>query len=148
MSAELKRLKSISEIPEHLSEGEAAEFYATHDWSEVWDHLEPLDEPIDLAPNLRQQIRRRRETTEREGIEIVPQVSLPERAYVIARAHRQDGHFAASVPELGVSTQGETLDELRRNLRQVVDRSLAGGKHEEFSPPPSPTIWLVYEEAL
>jgi len=82
------------------------------------------------------------------AIEIMPTVPLPTRAVVVARAHRGEKFYVATVEELGVFTQGETLDELRRNLREAVDLSLANGESEEYGLPPSPAIWLVYEEAL
>ncbi|HID86647.1 MAG TPA: type II toxin-antitoxin system HicB family antitoxin [Anaerolineae bacterium] len=81
-------------------------------------------------------------------LEIVPEVSLQTKQYVVARARRGEKYFIASCPELGVFTQGETLEELKRNLREAVDLSLADGENEEYGLPPSPAIWLVYEEAL
>jgi len=81
-------------------------------------------------------------------IEITPSISLPRRSYVVARARRGEKFYIASCEELGVFTQGETLEELRRNLREAIDLSLADGENEEYGLPPSPAIWLVYEEVL
>jgi predicted RNase H-like HicB family nuclease len=81
-------------------------------------------------------------------LEIVPEVALSARQCVVARARRGEKVLIASCPELGVFTQGETLEELKRNLREAVDLSLADGENEEVGLPPSPAIWLVYEEAL
>ncbi len=81
-------------------------------------------------------------------IEIVPSVPLPTRSFVVVRAHREEGFFVASCEELGVFTQGETLDELQHNVREAVDLSLADGENEEYGLPPSPAIWFVYEASL
>ncbi len=81
-------------------------------------------------------------------IEISPTIPLPAKGYVMARASRGEKYFIASCQELGVYTQGETLEELKKNLREAVELSLADGEHEEYGLPPSPTIWLVYEEAI
>ena len=79
-------------------------------------------------------------------IEISPAVSLPERGYVIACACREERYLIASCEELGVFTQAETLGELKKNLKGAVELSLADGEHKEYGLPPSPVIWLVYEE--
>jgi len=81
-------------------------------------------------------------------IEIQPAVPLPTRSFIVARAHRGEKYYVASCEDLGVFTQGETLEELRRNLREAVDLSLADGENEEYGLPPSPAIWFVYEESL
>ncbi len=81
-------------------------------------------------------------------IEIEPEVPLPTKAYVVARARRGEKYLVASCPELGVFTQAETWEELRSNLREAVDLSLEDGENKEYGLPPSPAIWLVYEEAI
>ncbi|MGQ9626660.1 MAG: hypothetical protein ACUVV0_07120 [Anaerolineae bacterium] len=81
-------------------------------------------------------------------IEISPAVSLPERGYVIARARRGEKYLIASCEELRVFTQAETFEELKKNLKEAVELSLASGEHEEYGLPPSPAIWLVYEETI
>lgn len=45
----LKPVKSIEEIPEHMTEDEAAEFYSTHSLAGVWDQLEPVEEEFRIA---------------------------------------------------------------------------------------------------
>lgn len=81
-------------------------------------------------------------------VEIAPSVSLPTRSFVVVRAHREGDVFIASCEELGAFTQGKTLDELQRNVREAVDLSLADGENEEYGLPPSPAIWFVYEASL
>ncbi len=43
-------LKSVEEIPEHMTETEAAEFYDTHSLGELWDQLVPVEEEFTFAP--------------------------------------------------------------------------------------------------
>lgn len=50
----LKRLESVEEIPERMTEEEAAEFYGGHDLANVWDDLEPVEEPFVPSPRLRE----------------------------------------------------------------------------------------------
>lgn len=50
----LKELRSIGEIPEQMTEEEAAEFYGSHDLAEIWDDLEPVKEPFAPSPRLRE----------------------------------------------------------------------------------------------
>ena len=51
---QLKRLKSADEIPEQMTEKEAAEFYGNHDLADIWDELELVEEPIAVSPHLRE----------------------------------------------------------------------------------------------
>ena len=81
-------------------------------------------------------------------IEIVPSVPLPTRSFVAVRAHREERFYVASCEELGIFTQGETLEELRHNVREAVDLTLADGENEGYGLPPSPAIWFMYEESL
>jgi len=50
----LKSLKSVKEIPERMTEEEAAEFYGSHDLADIWDDLEPVEEPFVPSPRLRE----------------------------------------------------------------------------------------------
>ncbi|MBI4498276.1 MAG: hypothetical protein HY689_10290 [Chloroflexi bacterium] len=43
-------VKSLDEIPEHMTDEEAAEFYETHSLGEIWDQLEPVEEEFTFAP--------------------------------------------------------------------------------------------------
>ena len=64
----LKPIKSVEEIPEHMSEEEAAEFYGTHSLARVWDQLEPVEEEFafgPLAPMKRVSLRLREDFIER-----------------------------------------------------------------------------------
>ncbi len=56
MSTILRRVSSVDEIPTGMTDAEAAEFYGSHDLSEVWDQLEPVDEAVSLAESLRQRM--------------------------------------------------------------------------------------------
>lgn len=51
---QLKRLKSVDEIPEQMTEEEAAEFYGNHDLADIWDELELVEESIAVSPRLRE----------------------------------------------------------------------------------------------
>jgi len=50
----LKRLDSVEEIPERMTEEEAAEFYGNYDLADVWDDLEPVEEPFVPSSRLRE----------------------------------------------------------------------------------------------
>ena len=54
---QLKRLKSVDEILEQMTEEEAAEFYDNHDLADIWDELELVEEPIAVSPHLRESIK-------------------------------------------------------------------------------------------
>lgn len=43
-------IKSLDEIPECMTDEEAAEFYDTHSLGEIWDQLEPVEEEFTFAP--------------------------------------------------------------------------------------------------
>ena len=51
---QLKRLKSVDEIPKQMMEETAAEFYGNHDLADIWDELELVEEPIAVSPRLRE----------------------------------------------------------------------------------------------
>ena len=50
----MKHINSIEEIPARMTEDEAAEFYGTHSLADVMGKLEPVAEPIELSPRLRE----------------------------------------------------------------------------------------------
>lgn len=49
MKRKLEPLRSIEEIPEHMSEDEAADFYASHSLGLVMDQMEPVEEPVGIG---------------------------------------------------------------------------------------------------
>ena len=45
----------------------------------------------------------------------------------------EDGHYVAEVPDLkGCYTQGKTLDEVLKNIREVIDLCLEAEGEKEF----------------
>jgi len=52
----LTKLKAVNDIPKNMTEGEAAKFYNSHDLGDIWDRLEPVEEPIELLPELQRTI--------------------------------------------------------------------------------------------
>ncbi|NTU50932.1 MAG: type II toxin-antitoxin system HicB family antitoxin [Candidatus Aminicenantes bacterium] len=66
--------------------------------------------------------------------------------HVVAR--RSAGFYVAESLELALVTQGRSLDELLRNLRQAVRLHLEGEDPDEFGLTASPRIMVTYEEGL
>ncbi len=65
----------------------------------------------------------------------------------VVRPGEQSGYFAECV-EIPVVTQGATLDEVARNLREAVDLHLAGEDLEALGLAPDPTILVTLELSL
>jgi len=61
---------------------------------------------------------------------------------------RSAGFYVAESLELALVTQGRSLDELLRNLRQAVRLHLEGEDPGEFGLTASPRIAVTYEESL
>ena len=66
--------------------------------------------------------------------------------HVVAR--RSAGFYVAESLELALVTQGRSLDELLRNIRQAVRLHLEGENPAEFGLSASPRIAVIYEESL
>ena len=66
--------------------------------------------------------------------------------HVVVR--RSAGYYVAEGLELALITQGRSLDELLRNLRQAVRLHLEGEDPGELGLSASPRIALTYEESL
>ena len=66
--------------------------------------------------------------------------------HVVVR--RSAGYYVAESLELALVTQGRSLDELLRNLRQAVRLHLEGEDPGRFGLSASPRIALTYEESL
>ena len=56
MSEQLMRLKTANDIPQDMTEEQAAKFYCSHDLGDIWDELELIEEPIELSPELQKTI--------------------------------------------------------------------------------------------
>ncbi len=65
----------------------------------------------------------------------------------VVRPGEQSGYFAECV-EIPVVTQGATLDDVARNLREAVDLHLAGQDLEALGLAPDPTILVTLELSL
>jgi predicted RNase H-like HicB family nuclease len=75
-----------------------------------------------------------------------PAVPARDTIHVVVR--RSAGFYVAESLELALVTQGRSLDELLRNLRQAVRLHLEGEDPGEFGLTASPRIVLTYEESL
>ena len=77
------------------------------------------------------------QSVRRNNVEIVtkrrntPGESKPVRTYT-AVIHREDRWYVAACPEVGVVSQGKSIDEAIANLKEATELYL-----EEFPPPPS-----------
>jgi len=72
----------------------------------------------------------------------------PARDTIHVVVRRSAGIFVAESLELALVTQGRSLDELLRNLRQAVRLHLEGEDPGDFGLSASPRIALTYEESL
>lgn len=64
---------------------------------------------------------------------------------------KEDDLYSALCLELDVASQGETMPEVRRNIREAIELYLESvieaGEEEDFIPRPAPTEeWLKYFE--
>jgi predicted RNase H-like HicB family nuclease len=65
--------------------------------------------------------------------------------HVVMMVTKEGGHFLARAKELSIFTEAESLDELRRNIREVVALHLEDGEHKKYGLPPEPEIEVVYD---
>lgn len=72
----------------------------------------------------------------------------PVRDAIHVVVHRSAGFYVAECLELALVTQGRSLDELMRNLKQAVRLHLEGEDLGEFGLKPSFRIAMTYEESL
>lgn len=72
----------------------------------------------------------------------------PARDTIHVVVRRSAGFYVAESLELALVTQGRSLDELLRNLRQAVGLHLEGEDPGKFGLPASPRIAMTYEESL
>lgn len=72
----------------------------------------------------------------------------PPRDTIHVVVRRSAGYYVAEGLELALVTQGRSLDELLRNLRQAVRLHLEGEDPGELGLSASPRIALTYEESL
>ncbi|MBM3305902.1 MAG: type II toxin-antitoxin system HicB family antitoxin [Candidatus Aminicenantes bacterium] len=71
---------------------------------------------------------------------------LRDTIHVVVR--RSAGHYVAEGLELALVTQGRSLDELLRNVRQAVKLHLEGEDPAALGLSATPRIALTYEESL
>jgi predicted RNase H-like HicB family nuclease len=62
-----------------------------------------------------------------------------------AHIRRGDRYYVAECVEIGVVTQGETIDETVANLRQAVALFLEGEDPADFGLHPNPTLLVSLE---
>lgn len=74
-------------------------------------------------------------------------VTLQRTIKAVIRPGEQSGYVAECV-EIPVVTQGGTLDEVTRNLREAVDLHLEGEDLAELGLAPSPGILVTFEIGL
>lgn len=72
--------------------------------------------------------------------------SVRDTVHIVAR--RSGGLYVAEGLELALVTQGRSLDELLRNLKQAIRLHLEGEDQREFGLSASPRIAVTYEESL
>ena len=61
---------------------------------------------------------------------------------------RGETQYVAECLEIGVVTQGKTLDETIENLREAVALFLEGEDPAEFDLPPNPSLLVILEDGL
>ncbi len=71
-------------------------------------------------------------------------MTLQHTVKAVIRPGEQSGYVAECL-EIPVVTQGKTLDEVTRNLREAVALHLEGENLEELGLAPSPTILVTFE---
>lgn len=59
--------------------------------------------------------------------------------------HKGDTHYIAEGVDIPVVTQGKTLDELARNLKEAVSLHLEGERLSDFNLQESPSILANFE---
>jgi predicted RNase H-like HicB family nuclease len=74
--------------------------------------------------------------------------TCPPRDTIHVVVRRSAGYYVAEGLELALVTQGRSLDELLRNLRQAVRVHLEGEDAVALGVSASPRISLTYEESL
>jgi len=72
----------------------------------------------------------------------------PARDTIHVVVRRSAGLYVAEALELAVVTQGRSLDELLKNLRQAIRLHLEGEDPARFGLSASPRITVTYEESL
>lgn len=58
---------------------------------------------------------------------------------------RGDKYYTAEGVDLPVVTQGRTLDELAKNIREAVDLHLEGENPADFNIAPNPSVLMNFE---
>jgi len=59
--------------------------------------------------------------------------------------HKGESHYVAECVEIAVVTQGKTLDETIKNLREAVQLHLEGENLAELGLAPDPTLIVTME---
>ncbi len=72
-------------------------------------------------------------------------IEKPKEDVITVHARKGDKFFIAECKELGVYTQGETWEELERNIREAVELSL---EDEELRDKKKKKILISYHEYL
>jgi len=67
------------------------------------------------------------------------------RRTIKAYISKGETHYVAECLEIGVVTQGKTLDETIANLQEAVDLFLEGEDPAEFDLAPNPTLLVTLE---
>ena len=70
------------------------------------------------------------------------------RRTIHAVVSESEGAFVAECVEVGVVTQGESLDQLLRNLRQAVELFLEDEEPSALGLVPNPRLAINFETAL
>jgi predicted RNase H-like HicB family nuclease len=73
---------------------------------------------------------------------------MPERHLektIKAVVHQSEDYFVAECAGIAVVTQGRTIDEVLRNLREAVGLYLEGENPADFGLEPNPSIVVTFE---
>ena len=71
-------------------------------------------------------------------------VTKPKVGTVTMVVTREGEHYLARAQGLSIFTEAESLDELKRNIREAVALHLEAGEHERYGLPAKPAIEVVY----
>ncbi|HEX9640619.1 MAG TPA: hypothetical protein VGB13_04825 [Candidatus Krumholzibacteria bacterium] len=72
-------------------------------------------------------------------------VTTPKVKAVTMVVTKEDDHYLARAEGLSIFTEANSLDVLKRNIREVVALHLEGGEHKKYGLPASPRIEVIYD---
>ena len=64
---------------------------------------------------------------------------------IVMMVTKEGNHYLARAKGLSIFTEAASLDELKRNIREVVTLHLEDGEHKKYGLSPDPEIEVVYD---